>query len=186
MENNDDKNEKKPVEVGGREKLYEDFLVSTNTAYRDEILSWRDKWNELKIERDELENDNGKMEIATLYMRGILKNYFYIDRYNGDIKCQMKQMMHDTNSLTFFFHMSFVTAMVGLFLGVITNIMTIEFNYLYLMIIIISVSVVYVLVYDAYIVGPTKRLKLKVLSIEAEIDTIKKTNALLPDLFDHI
>ena len=68
-------NEKDSSNVLPRDTLSQTYIIETNNKLQNTILKLRESLSEVKIERDELEDDLGKRERSCQYMRGLLKNF---------------------------------------------------------------------------------------------------------------
>ena len=163
-----------------KEKCYENFLITTNTEYRKQNIQLQSDLTELQREKDDLEIDNGKIEDSQRYMRGILKNYFEIDSYNEKLKCNVEALLQSTHTSAFVLKVGTISAI----LAAIT--IGISRDWMSLVALLILISMAHICIYDVYVAIPGKKLRASMRELETEIDTIKKTNALLPDLFDHL
>jgi len=174
-----------PSQPLSKEKTYENFLISTNTEYRSQISALREELNDLQHEKDELEADNGKIEQSQQYMRGILKNYYYIDEYNTNIKKSIDGLLTSSQTSAFVLKIGTITAILATLVAILSS-RTQHWNWLTTTAILIIIALTYIGVYDHFVALPSRNTKLTLKKIQAEIDTIKKTNALLPDLFDNL
>lgn len=168
-----------------KENIYENFLISTNTDYRAQIIALREELTEIHREKDELEADNGKIEQSQQYMRGILKNYYYIDEYNTDIKKAVDKLLVKSQTSAFVLKIGTITAILAAIVAIFSA-RAQPWNWFTTVAILIIIALTYISVYDHFVALPSRNIKISMKNTQAEIDTIKKTNALLPDLFDNL
>jgi len=163
------------------QNVYENFLITTNTDYRSQIQQLQSKLSEVERERDDFEVDNDKIENSQRYMRGILKNYYEIDQYNADIKLRMAGLLSSTNTIS-----SIVKISIGILCAIVAATIATVDHWMYIIPPLFVLSFVFVQLYEYIIANPAKELETFMTKASVEIDTIKKTNALLPDLFDNL
>lgn len=160
--------------------LYEDFLVCTNKEYRTQIIRLQEEMAEVKREKDDFEADNEKIETSQRYMRGILKNYYEIDQHNTKINGRIKDLLLQANVWSFLYKLVPVIIVIGATLFAYAD------NWYTSITSLILVAIACVKLYDATVAVPAKKLELFISDSNKEIEIIKKTNELLPDLFDHL
>jgi hypothetical protein len=160
--------------------VYEDFLVTTNKEYRTQIFELQSKLMLVEKEKDEYETDNEKIETSQRYMRGILKNYYAIDQYNAEMKNQTMSLLLTTRTSSMALQ---IFVLVVLVCSVIMG-STEEWKFIIPPIIVLSL--LFIKIYERNVASPAHALQKNIESRELEIETIKKTNELLPDLFDHL
>lgn len=160
--------------------VYEGFLVSTNKEYRSQIIELQSKLSSVEKEKDEFETDNEKIETSQRYMRGILKNYYEIDQYNAKIKEETMQLLRSTKTSSMAINMF---GLVALICGIV---MTSTEHWQYVIPPIVLMSLFFIKLYERNVAIPAHELRKNMESCALEIETIKKTNELLPDLFDHL
>jgi len=162
------------------EGMYENFIVSTNKDYRNQINSLRQRLAEVEKEKDEFEADNDKIETSQRYMRGILKNYYEIDQYNTQTMHRVNGLLEKTKRSVLMSR--FITAIIvfGTFASYYLNQWTLVMSAAF------GASFILTKILENNITVPTKELEDFIDASNAEIKTIKKTNELLPDLFDNL
>ena len=167
-------------QIPTHENMYENFIVSTNREYQTQIKELQTKLHEVEREREEFETDNEKIETSQRYMRGILKNYFLIDTYNKKIKDELWPILTGMTTTAIALRLS-----LGI-VPIITLVIVVCEQWPLLLCCIATFIVLFLGVYEYTIGMPTAELQHLFEITKMEIDTIKKTNELLPDLFDHL
>lgn len=163
-----------------KEGMYENFIVSTNRDYRNQIISLQQKLSEVEKEKDDFEADNEKIETSQRYMRGILKNYYEIDQYNTRTLYKVNGLLEKTKRSVLMSR--FITAIVvccacaSYFLDQWALIMSAAFGTTFIL----------TKILENNLAVPTRELEDFIDASNSEIQTIKKTNELLPDLFDNL
>lgn len=174
----EDKKEDMPQPLSNN--VYENFLITTNKDYRREIQTLQEKLQATERERDEFEEDNGKIETSQRYMRGILKNYYEIDQQNKKISDTANGLVNSSHRT------SFLVKVMAVIVSISSLVVLSQDNWLYtappIILFLFSLSALY----DNLILRESHVLDKMLKDTAKEINDIKKTNELLPDLFDNL
>jgi hypothetical protein len=174
----------KPNTARNRNSVCESYIVKANIDYQKQLEDLRTRLTEVEIERTELENDNDKIETSQRYMRGILKNYYEIDQMNIDIQNKTQNVINAVSTPESILITFLLAAVLWLFsvhvLGFFIN------NVHFIIIGIIVFCVLTIAITYWLVIHPARKLHLNISAVQMEIDVIKKTNTLLPDLFDNL
>lgn len=117
-------------------------------------------------------------------MRGILKNYYEIDQMNIDIKKELNKVLSSTTTPETLLIASLIGVIVWFVLVSIGNLFFKSLNIFTLGVFVFVVIVLCITYWTVFI--PARKLSKFLASVEREIEVIKKTNELLPNLFDNL
>lgn len=124
------------------------------------------------------------LNIYFRYMRGILKNYYEIDQMNIDIKKELNKVLSSTTTPETLLIASLIGVIVWFVLVSIGNLFFKSLNIFTLGVFVFVVIVLCITYWTVFI--PARKLSKFLASVEREIEVIKKTNELLPNLFDNL
>jgi len=167
-----------------RSSVCESYIVKANIDYQKQLEDLRTRLTEVETERTELENDNDKIETSQRYMRGILKNYYEIDQMNIDIQNKTQNVINAVSTPESILITFLLAAVLWLFSVHVLGFFINNVHFIILGILVFCVLVIAITYWLVFL--PARKLQHNISAVQMEIHVIKKTNALLPDLFDNL